>query len=119
MWSSDRALVYALFYENFRAWNYAHPRVFRHATLRRLIAAALWFVPTKIEWRNAAPALKSKFFPALRRADFRSALQVLKGLFACHIELMKRVRAEIRARVGVVRPVLQTLDIPARSKAPP
>jgi hypothetical protein len=118
MWLSDRAMVYALFYENFVAWNYAHPTVLRHPTMRRLVAAVLWFIPTKIELLNASPPLKSKFLPALRRADIRSALQVLRGLLSCHIEFIKRVRAETHNRVSVVRPVLRTLEIPALSKAP-
>ena len=119
MWLLDRALVYALFHENFVAWNYPCPRIFRHALLRRLIAFALWFIPTKIELLNSAPTSKVKLVPALSRGEFLSALQAVKGLLVGHMHFMKRARSEIRKRVGIPRPMLRLFEIPPETgKAP-
>lgn len=116
MWASDRALIYTLFQKDFAAWNYPYPRVFNCTAFRRLVAVACWLIPTKIEVLNAVPVLKGKFLPALKRADLRAALLVLKALISNHSDLVKRLTAEIRTRIGDSRPVLRPLATTARAK---
>ena len=114
MWFTDRWLVYALFHEDFGAWNYPSPSAFARPALRRLVAAALWLLPTKIEWLNAMEALRRKVIPCLRGGQVGPAWRTLTGLITHHFELMKRVRSELRARLSGAHNVLQALETGTR-----
>ncbi len=82
----DHALLFALFYDNFIAWGFPVPRVFRFRLLRLLTAVGCAVVPMKIELINARALLKDQAAPALRSGRL---------LFACAAPLhlaLRRVR---------------------------
>jgi hypothetical protein len=109
MWITDRALVFALFQENFVAWGYPCPAPFAQPWLRRLTLAANWILPTKIQLLNALAGLRFKIIPSLRAGKLRSAARALVGLFESHIQLMKRAQAELRARLATDRVFLRII----------
>lgn len=102
----DRALLFALFYDNFVAWGYPVPRAFRFRLLRLLIAFGAAFVPMKIELINGRTILTDQALPALRSGRL---------LFACAAPLhlmLRRVRTmglllsqAVRRIVGRSRPL--------------
>jgi hypothetical protein len=82
----DRALLFALFYDDFVTWGYPVPRVFRFRWLRLLTSFGCAVVPMKIELINARALIIQQALPALRSKRL---------LFACAAPLhlmLRRVR---------------------------
>lgn len=59
-WFVNRALLFALFSDNFRAWHYPYPKIFRHASVQGFTVAMLLFVPMKGEIAGAAAAIRAQ-----------------------------------------------------------
>jgi hypothetical protein len=57
---TDRCLLYAVLYEDFAAWNYACPKIFRHAPVRILTGLLLLLIPMRMEVILARRALGSR-----------------------------------------------------------
>jgi hypothetical protein len=62
----DRALLFALFYKNFVAWNYPYPKIFGNPIVRCLVFATLVLLPMKIEIMAAQTLFQSVILPSLR-----------------------------------------------------
>jgi len=65
----DRALVRALFYQDFLAWNYPCPRAFGSALMRALVLCLFSVCPMRAEFIVARAALKRRIWPWLRRGN--------------------------------------------------
>jgi hypothetical protein len=86
----DRALLFALFYDNFIAWGYPVPRAFQFRWLRLVTLLACALVPMKIELINAKIVMASQAMPALRSGRL---------LFGCAAPLQLMLR---RLRMAVL-----------------
>jgi hypothetical protein len=62
----DRALLFALFYDDFVAWGYPVPRLFQLRSLRLLTVCACALIPMKSELINAKTVMALQALPALR-----------------------------------------------------
>jgi hypothetical protein len=63
---ADRALVYALQYDNFVTWNYPYPAAFDRRWLRIALVALVWILPMKMEIMNARVIFRRQVLPGLR-----------------------------------------------------
>lgn len=95
---ADRALVFALFREEFAAWGYEAPALYGRNWVRRLVLAALWLVPRRTARHNARAALDLQILPAVRRKALVRAARLLALLARNHVTLMQRAAAEFRPR---------------------
>jgi hypothetical protein len=109
-WPMDRALVYALFHEDFVAWNYPFPPAFARPWVRRLTQAALWLVPTKQEIVAMGAVWRLQVIPCLRRGEISFAVRPLFRLVSCHIALARRSGAALRLRLAGRHRPLETKD---------
>jgi hypothetical protein len=76
----DRGLLFALFHENFVAWNYPCPRIFGNPMVRCVVFALLVLVPMKMEIMVARAAFKRTILPAVRHGHFSIAINSLLGI---------------------------------------
>ncbi len=84
----DRALLFALFYENFVDWNYPCPKLFRHAIVRWIVFFSLFLVPTKMEIVAARATLKRRFLPSALQGDIWRAVLSLLGIAYCRMAIV-------------------------------
>jgi Transposase IS66 family/Sulfotransferase family len=96
----DQALLFALFYEDFVAWDLPCPMVVRKGWLRRLIGMALWVMPLSMELKAAREILRVQVLPALRSGAFTFAARSALRPLSCHVAVARLVSAELRQRVG-------------------
>ena len=94
-----RIFLYALLHENFVAWGFQHPQIFRYAWARRIVVTVLRQVPTKMEFRASRLIMSLQVRPALRRGEFGFAMRALARLIACRIELARIVGREFHRRI--------------------
>lgn len=106
---TDRALLFALFYENFRAWNYSCPKLFKHPLVRGLTFMLLLPFPMKSEIVAACTAVKVDVLPSLKRGSFRVASACLFGMLRRRFWLMRRITKELCRRLKFGRVVLKVL----------
>jgi hypothetical protein len=86
--SKDRALLFALFHENFVAWNYPCPRIFGNPIVRCIVFASLFFLPMKMEIIAARAALKGRILPAVRHGNISIAMRSLLGILFCRLAII-------------------------------
>ena len=96
----DQALLFALFYENFVAWDLPCPLIFHYGWFRRLIGMALWVVPLSMELVAARVILRAQVLPALRSGAFGFAARSALRPLSCHVAVARLVAAELQRRVG-------------------
>jgi len=106
---TDRALLFALFYKNFIAWQYSCPKIFGHPLVRGLTLALVWIVPMKIEIIGARATLKGQVLPSLRRKDFSAAFKSLLRIVRCRLVIMWHIAAHVCRRLVLRQPVLELL----------
>jgi Sulfotransferase family len=85
----DRALLYALFYENFADWNYPCPKIFTHTTVRCLVFAALFLAPMKMEITAARVVFKRRILPFIRRGAVLPALRSSLAIGFCRVKIIR------------------------------
>jgi hypothetical protein len=73
----DRALLFALFYNNFAEWNYPHPKIFGNPIVRWFVFVTLFLAPTKVEFMAARALFKSRILPSLRNGKISIAIKAL------------------------------------------
>lgn len=105
----DQALLFALFYENFVAWNYPCPKIFRHTLVRGLTCMLLFPVPWKAEIISARATIRRRVVPSLRHRRFRLAFRELSGVFRRRLFIMWLVNSEICRRLIFGKTVLKIL----------
>ena len=96
----DQTLLFALFYEDFVAWDLPCPMIFHYGWLRRLIGMALWVVPLSMELVAARAVLRVQVLPALRSGAFGFAARSALRPLSCHVAVARLVAAELQRRVG-------------------
>jgi hypothetical protein len=68
----DRALVYALFQENFAAWGYPFPRAFAYRPVRLGAVLLSALLPTRMEFIVAKAAWRRRVWPGIKRGQWRT-----------------------------------------------
>ena len=106
---TDKLILFAIFYENFAAWNYSCPKIFRNALVRGLACVLVFLIPMKTETVSAGAGFKAQVLPSLRRGDFRLASKSLFGIFRCRLTMIYCVTSEIWRRLVFGKTVLEIL----------
>jgi sulfotransferase family protein len=91
---TDRCLIYAVLYEDFIAWDYPCPGIFKIAAARILVCAVFLIIPFRIELIVAASSFKS--IPA---QGFRFGLKSLSRIIVCRLAIMFFLAAELSRRI--------------------
>jgi hypothetical protein len=105
----DRVLLFALFYEYFRAWNYPCPKVFNHVLVRVLTCFLLLPIPLKIEIIGARLMLRNHVIPNLRGGNYRRAIRALLRPLTWRLATMWYVSSEIYRTLFQAYSVLKLL----------
>ncbi len=87
----DRALIFAILYENFVNWNYPHPAIFASWTLRCVAFVSLVLLPTKMEVIAARRLFQARILPSLRRGNLVNVIRCLLGLGLCRMKIIGRL----------------------------
>src|SRR5207302_1238383 len=69
----DRTMVFALFRENFVAWDYPYPKIFASRWLRALCLLLVLVAPMRSEFVSDRTVIRAVLWPALRDAQMRTA----------------------------------------------
>ncbi len=85
---ADRALLFALFYENFEDWKYPCPKIFRHRIVRCGVVVSLLPFPMKTEIVGASAILHRRIWPALRRGNISRVIKSLVGIGLVRLKIM-------------------------------
>jgi Sulfotransferase family len=99
---TDRCLLFAVLYEDFVAWNYPCPRIFRHAWVRVLTCLLLLPVPTKIEIITARMVFK-----LLPSKNFSRAIKGLARICIGRVAIMSLLAVELYRRLVFGKQVLE------------
>lgn len=97
----DRALIYALFYENCLAWGYPCPRVFDYRLLRLAVILLAALRPTRMEAIVAKAAWRRRVWPWLKQGQWRVPADTLARIAfsraaICHLAIREIPRRLIR-----------------------
>jgi hypothetical protein len=114
----DRALLFALFHENFMEWNYPCPKIFRYLIVRCIVFVSLILVPMKMEVIAARATFKRKILPAARRWDIWQAIRCLLGIAFCRLKIIGLLTPAFYRRC-VHPPTLLQVDDKSRPLARP
>jgi hypothetical protein len=106
----DRAMLFALLYEDFVAWDYPCPRIYRHVWLRRLVVTAFHFVPLKMEIAAARLAMRLQVRPFVRKGKYWQAVRAIARMVTTHFERARIVSTELKRRIGGRRGALEWPD---------
>jgi hypothetical protein len=87
----DRALMFAVFYENFVDWGYPCPKIFGHAVVRCIVFVSLFLFPTKMEITAARAVIKHSILPSLRHGDISRVITSLRGIGVCRLKIIWRL----------------------------
>lgn len=101
---TDRCLFFALLNEEFVAWNYPCPGIFRHAPVRILTCMLLLLIPLKMEIMSACG-----LFKLLPSKGWRYGINGIIRILVCRAGIMSLVMVELYRRVVVGKKVLQML----------
>jgi hypothetical protein len=84
----DRALLFALFYDNFVEWNYPCPKIFGQAIVRCVVFVSLFLLPMKTEIVAAQAIFKRTVLPALRHGKILPLIKSLLGIGFCRLKII-------------------------------
>lgn len=107
--SADQAMLFALLYENFIAWNYSVPRIFKYTFIRTLACMPVLLVPMKSEIIGAWATLKTQVLPSLMHGRIRFALESLFGIFKSRLQIIWLVVSELYRRLTYGKNVFELL----------
>jgi hypothetical protein len=103
----DRALLFALFYENFRNWNYPCPKVFRYPIVRCSVAGWLGLWPMKMEIAGARAIFQRRILTHLRRGNILGAIKSLLGIGFLRVKIIGLLVSNVFRRSARPPAVLQ------------
>jgi hypothetical protein len=106
---TDRALIFALMYDNFATWNYPCPRIFRNPLVRGVTCMLLLLVPMKMEIIIASAVIRLQVLPSLRSGDIRFALGRSLRIVYCRLGIMYVVASECFQRLWAKKTLLRPL----------
>jgi hypothetical protein len=84
----DRALLFAVFYENFADWNYPCPRIFANAPVRCIVFVSLLLMPMKMEMLAARAIFRRRIVPSLGRGNIVDAIRCVAGIVFCRLKII-------------------------------
>lgn len=93
---TDRCLLSAVLYEDFAAWNYPCPKIFRHAPVRILTCLLLLLIPMRIEVILARRALSSRDMREVGRGLVRFCIGRAQIMLLLAVDLYRRLAFRIR-----------------------
>jgi hypothetical protein len=102
---TDRGLLFAVFKENFVAWNYPCPDVFKYAFVRVITWMLVFLIPMKME-----VIATSRFInecPSLRSGGFRYVIKGLTRIFGCRVAIMLVLAADLCRRLAFRKKVFE------------
>jgi hypothetical protein len=91
---TDRCVLYSVLNEDFVAWNYPCPKIFRYGLVRLLTCMLFLLIPMKIEIiaaRTLAESFKSE--------GLRVAINKLGRIFICRVAIMSVLAVELYRRL--------------------
>ena len=103
----DRALLFALFYENFLAWNYPCPKIFGNPIVRCLVLVLFPLLPMKMEMIVARAVFKRRVLPALRHGDIATLMDSLLRILFSRVAIMWLFACEASRRLAYRKTLLQ------------
>jgi hypothetical protein len=101
---TDRGLLFAVLHEDFVAWDYTEPKIFRHALVRVLTCMLVLLIPMKIEIITARMVLK--LLPSRR---FGYAIKGLLRVCIGRVAIMSLLAVDLYRRLVVGKQVLELL----------
>jgi len=105
----DRTLLFALFHENFVAWNYSCPTIFANALIRGLTFMVVLPIPMEAEIARAWATLKVDVVPSLGRGNLYFAFKCLVRIFRWRLSMMRLLVAEFCGRLFFGKAVLEII----------
>ena len=104
-------LIFALFYDNFAAWNYPCPKIFSSLVVRSTACMLLLLTPMKIEVIAAASAVvKCDVLPSWRSGNARLAMRRIAQIVYYRLAMMRVIAAGCFRRLRAKKAILQTQD---------
>jgi hypothetical protein len=83
----DRVLLYAVFYENFLAWNYPCPKAVGNPLIRCLVVLLFPFLPLKAETIVARAVFKRRVLPSLREGNRAIVMHSVVRILFCRLAI--------------------------------
>ena len=105
--AKDRALLFALFYENFVDWDYPCPKIFEYRIVRCVVFVSLFLFPMKMEIIAARAVFKRRILPALRRGNIVQVLKSLGGIGLVRLKIMWLLTHDVLRRCTFGTALLQ------------
>jgi len=93
---TDRCLLSAVLYEDFAAWNYPCPKIFRHAPIRILTCLLLLPIPMRMEGILARRALSSRNMREVGKGLVRFCIGRAQIMLLLAVDLYRRLAVGIR-----------------------
>jgi hypothetical protein len=115
----DRTLIFALFYENFLAWNYPCPKLLGRPIVRLPVLLLYPLVPMRMEMIVARAVLRRRVLRALRHANVSILAIALARMFLSRLAIMWELMREGARRMGRRKASLQVelLKIKSNSRS--
>jgi hypothetical protein len=104
---TDRGLLFAVLYEDFVAWNYPCPNIFKQPLVRALTLILVLLVPLKIEIIAARTLIRT--LPPLRHGGRRYAINGLVRIVICRIAIISFLSVELWRRLIFGKKVFELL----------
>jgi hypothetical protein len=105
----DRFILFALFHENFAAWNYRYPKLFGNTLVRALTCILALVVPMKPEIIVARRIIKQDVLPALKQRHFQAAFKGLRTILTGRLMIIYTFVSELGRRLIFGRDVLKLI----------
>jgi len=105
----DRALIFALLYDNFATWNYPCPKIFSRPFVRGITCMLLLLIPMKMEVITACAVIKLQVLPSLRSGNVRRAMNRVLQIVYYRLALMSVVATECFRRLRTKKILLQPI----------
>ena len=93
---TDRCLLSAVLYEDFAAWNYPCPKIFRHAPVRILTCLLLLLIPMRMEVILARRALSSRDMREVGKGLVRFCIGRVQIMLLLAVDLYRRLAFRMR-----------------------
>jgi len=108
---ADRLLIFALFHENFIAWNYPSPSLMRRRWIRLCTIILFWVMPMSIELSTARLIMKRQALPSLRKGRVRFAFVAPFFLLKRRLRMIYLLTVQSHARIWGRKRLLQPLGM--------
>jgi hypothetical protein len=92
---TDRCLLFAVLYEDFAAWSYPCPGIFKHALVRILSCTLFLIIPMRIEVISARRLFKSRDVREVGRGLVRLCIVRAQIMMHLAVELYRRMASGI------------------------